>query len=404
MKRKQKRRVRILDILMVVILLTGVGVLAYPFVQDALNDYLAQELITHYQKQANEKNEKEMAKSKVEMEKKNKEIAEEGGLPGMDVFTDAVSEEATADLPDNAMYEEHTIAVLSIPKISVNVPIFDETTEIFLQKGVSLLEGSSYPTGGDSTHAVISGHRGLPEAKLFTDLPELVIGDQFFIQINGETLAYEVDKIQTIEPTNIEPLRVQAGKDLVTLMTCTPYMVNTHRLLVTGHRIPYTEKAAAKQIAKVTNTKRDKLIAWIAGTVAAALIVLAALLHFFKMAAIGRKRFAVKFYLVDSEDEPLIGETFALKTKNGKRAVTRDKAPIILMSDDEGLVTFPDLKGGKYRLVGSLASLKLKVKNRKATQFNLKLLKKGPELESKEKIYYLKMTSSIGGHKNENQK
>lgn len=89
---------------------------------------------------------------------------------------------------------EHMLGVIEIPKINVSLPIFDQTTEIFLQKGTSLLEESSYPTGGKNTHAVLSGHRGLPEAKLFTDLPKLKKGDQFFIQINGKTLAYQVEK------------------------------------------------------------------------------------------------------------------------------------------------------------------------------------------------------------------
>ncbi|MDT0901799.1 class C sortase, partial [Staphylococcus pseudintermedius] len=122
--------------------------------------------------------------------------------------------------------------------------MFDTTNDLFLAKGTSLLEGTSYPTGGKSTHAVISGHRGLPSAKLFTDLPDLKKGDVFFIEINKRTLAYEIDQLKVVEPTETEDLLIEKDKDLVTLLTCTPYMINSHRLLVRGHRIPYTPKMA----------------------------------------------------------------------------------------------------------------------------------------------------------------
>lgn len=103
---------------------------------------------------------------------------------------------------DKTYFEKHTIGVLTIPEINVHLPIFDETNTVLLEKGASLLEGTSYPTGGESTHAVISSHRGLPQAKLFTDLPKLTLGDSFYIEINGQTLAYQVDQIKTVEPTD----------------------------------------------------------------------------------------------------------------------------------------------------------------------------------------------------------
>ncbi|WP_311744730.1 class C sortase, partial [Staphylococcus pseudintermedius] len=137
-----------------------------------------------------------------------------------------------------------TIGIVNIPKIKIKLPIFDTTNDLFLAKGTSLLEGTSYPTGGKSTHAVISGHRGLPSAKLFTDLPDLKKGDVFFIEINKRTLAYEIDQLKVVEPTETEDLLIEKDKDLVTLLTCTPYMINSHRLLVRGHRIPYTPKMA----------------------------------------------------------------------------------------------------------------------------------------------------------------
>ena len=131
---------------------------------------------------------------------------------------------------------------IEIPAINVKLPIYHYTTDEVLKKGVGHLFGSSLPTGGDSTHCVLSAHRGLPNIKLFTDLNLLKKGDTFYIKVFDEILAYEVDSIQVVEPKETESLAVAEGKDYVTLITCTPYAVNTHRLLVRGYRIPYDEE------------------------------------------------------------------------------------------------------------------------------------------------------------------
>lgn len=371
----KKRRFRILDVVMVLILVGGIGIFAYPFVEDSLNDYLAQQLITHYQKKANEKNTAEVNERQKEMEAENKKIAEKHALPGLTAFNNAVDAEALKDLPSNSFYMEHMLGVIDIPKINVSLPIFDQTTDVFLQKGTSLLEGSSYPTGGKSTHAVLSGHRGLPEAKLFTDLPELKVKDQFFIEINDQTLAYEIEKIQVILPTEIEPLQIQEGRDLVTLLTCTPYMVNTHRLLVTGHRIPYSENEAAKSIKAIDKWKKLKFILWLVGSFAALLALIGLIAHYLRLLAIGKRRYPVSFYIFDEEDQPLSGIVFSLKTKNGKRPVFRKKVSIEMISDENGLVVFPDLTGGKYRLQSKGIDLKIRVKKVKASRFYMKLKK-----------------------------
>lgn len=139
---------------------------------------------------------------------------------------------------------------LEIPKIGVKLPILHGTGEDVLAKNVGHLEGSSLPVGGLNTRAVLTAHRGLPTAKLFTRLDEIVEGDQFFINTGSETLAYEVSGIEVIEPEEISVLDPVRGEDLVTLVTCTPYGLNTHRLLVTGHRVPYLPgvEAEIKQV------------------------------------------------------------------------------------------------------------------------------------------------------------
>ncbi|EGP5166816.1 class C sortase [Enterococcus faecium] len=248
MKPKKKK---LLDLLMLFLLLSGIGILAYPFVSDALNNYLDQQIISHYQQQAVKENEAVMAKIQKDMTKKNQQLAKKGGNPGVDPFT----KKKEPVKKDRTYFEKHTIGILTIPKINVNLPIFDQTTMKLLEKGACLLEGTSYPIGGKSTHAVLSSHRGLSQAKLFTNLPQLKIKDHFYIEINGQYLAYQVDQIKTVEPTETEALQIQEDQDLVTLVTCTPYMINSHRLLVRGHRIVVEPEEIKESLEKVKQAK-----------------------------------------------------------------------------------------------------------------------------------------------------
>lgn len=247
---KPKKR-KLLDLLMLFLLLSGIGILAYPFVSDALNNYLDQQIISHYQQQAVKENEEVMAKIQENMTKKNQQLAKEGGNSGADPFT----KKKEPAKKDRTYFEKHTIGILTIPKINVNLPIFDQTTMKLLEKGACLLEGTSYPIGGKSTHAVLSSHRGLSQAKLFTNLPQLKIKDHFYIEINGQYLAYQVDQIKTVEPTETEALQIQEDQDLVTLVTCTPYMINSHRLLVRGHRIVVEPEEIKESLEKVKQAK-----------------------------------------------------------------------------------------------------------------------------------------------------
>ena len=126
---------------------------------------------------------------------------------------------------------------IDIPKIGVTLPIYHGTNEAILQVAIGHLPGSSLPVGGETSHCLVSGHRGLPSARLFTDLDRMEIGDEFYIKVLNETLTYEVDSIHIVEPSDLSLLSLVPGQDLVTLITCTPYGINTHRLLVRGHRI-----------------------------------------------------------------------------------------------------------------------------------------------------------------------
>lgn len=131
------------------------------------------------------------------------------------------------------------IGYIDVPKIGQQIPVYAGTSEDILQHACGHLEGTSLPIGGKDTHAVITAHRGLPQVKLFRDLDKMEVGDLFFFTNVKETLAYKVDQILVVEPWDFEPVLVVESKDLMTLLTCTPYMINSHRLLVRGHRVPY---------------------------------------------------------------------------------------------------------------------------------------------------------------------
>lgn len=264
---KPKKQImrRLLDFMMLTVLICGVAVLSYPFVRNLLNDIINQQIISHYQKEANQKSKDEFQKKLSEMEEKNKQLAYQNISPGFDPF----SEEAKKVDETKIIYEDHVIGVISIPKIKVRLPIFNQTTETFLAKGATYLEGTSFPIGGNSTHSVISGHRGLTEAKLFTDLPKLKKKDRFYIELgDNEVHAYEVDKIKVVKPSDVSSLQIVKGQDYITLVTCTPYMVNSHRLLVRGHRVPYVPEEMAKEVA---NAKTNY---YLLGVICAAVLLL----------------------------------------------------------------------------------------------------------------------------------
>jgi len=151
------------------------------------------------------------------------------------------------------------MAQIEIPIIGVHLPVLHMIDKEVLNRGVGHVPGTSFPVGGMNTHAILTGHSGLPNARMFTDLEELSIGDQFFITVLNETLAYQVDQIMVVFPHEIEFLRVERGADFVTLITCTPYAVNTHRLLVRGARIPY-EVGMADETALMSGTTNWRLV------------------------------------------------------------------------------------------------------------------------------------------------
>ena len=170
------------------------------------------------------------------------------------MLSGAAITEGGASAPPLAYAQRLTVGgvmcYIDIPKISVYLPVQHGTDADTLEKSVGHVVGTSLPVGGESTHAVLSAHSGMASSKLFSDIDQLAVGDMFYIHVLGEVLAYKVDAIHTVLPTDTSLLQIADGKDLVTLVTCTPFGINTHRLLVRGHRIPYTPEQATTAAAE----------------------------------------------------------------------------------------------------------------------------------------------------------
>lgn len=225
------------------IFLTGLSLLLYPFVSNQWNTYRQSRLMTTYDDTVTQLAEAGVFTYDDEWERAL--AYNEALLPYIlpDSFSTAqVPEEGSeAYLSCLNLTGDGMMGYVQIPKINVKIPIYHTTNEDVLEKAAGHLPGSSLPVGGEGTHAVISAHRGLPSAALFTDLDKLKEGDHFLLSVLDDTLCYQVDQITVVEPTDTSTLAAEEGQDLVTLLTCTPYGVNSHRLLVRGHRVPYED-------------------------------------------------------------------------------------------------------------------------------------------------------------------
>lgn len=234
---------KILTILAILVFLAGISLLAYPVVSNLLYEKEQEELMEHYDSIAGEKmTADEQAEELQECRDYNRGLLQ-GGVLLTDPFD--MSQLDPSALPYAGLLnvdEEGGMAYLRIPAIDVELMIYHGTEEEVLQKGVGHLQGSSLPVGGAGTHCVLSAHTGLNDKKLFTDLDQLENGDLFYIHVLGEILAYQVDQIRVVLPEETEDLKINTREDYVTLVTCTPYGINTHRLLVRGTRVPYEEE------------------------------------------------------------------------------------------------------------------------------------------------------------------
>lgn len=219
----------------VVIFILGFLLMMYPMISNYYYRIEANREIQEFQDGANKLDDVEILR-RIELARAYNQTLDPSKLG--DPYTEKEKEGIAAYAKMLEVAEK--IGFVEIPKIDVNLPIYAGTSMEVLDKGCGHLEGTSLPVGGPSTHAVLTAHRGLPKAKMFRDLDKLKEGDVFYVHNIQTVLAYKVDRIMTVEPSNFDPILVEEGKDYTTLLTCTPYMINSHRLLVRGHRIPYT--------------------------------------------------------------------------------------------------------------------------------------------------------------------
>lgn len=229
------------------LVLAGVAVMSYPYVSNWFAERNASRVIQNYGEAVAEYSPEEIAAARQAALEYNESLA---GDPVHDPFVPG----SGYALPKN--YEEvlnldgdGVMGYIEIPKIDVSLPIMHGTSEEVLAKGVGHIEQTALPIGGEGRHSVLTGHRGLPSAELFTRLDELESGDEFYVHVLDEVMAYRVDEVNVVKPDELAELAAEPGRDLVTLVTCTPYAVNTHRLLVRGVRVPYVEGAEEKAAA-----------------------------------------------------------------------------------------------------------------------------------------------------------
>lgn len=281
-------RQTIIKIMVIMLFIAGIGLLSYPVLSNEWNTYVQSKLIGNYQDKLSSMDDNEYELEWNAAEDFNSQILQND--IGTDVF--GMDSEEDEQTPSDKFYNSKYYSVLnvngdgimgylSIPKINLKLPIMHGTFDEFIQTALGHMNGTALPIGGEGTHSVIVGHRGLPQAELFTNIDQLKEGDKFYIHVLDEVHAYQVDKIYPmIEADDIdtltEALAVEDGKDYVTLFTCTPYGVNTHRLLVRGSRVEYLgEDETPKGAQAVVETVYDYyLIVFIAGLILAIIIIL----------------------------------------------------------------------------------------------------------------------------------
>ena len=237
----------------VIIFITGLGIASYPFISNMVAQRHASQVVKDYETNVEEMDEEKIDAMKEAAKKYNEQLSNVVSVD--DENENNEQGESYADLLNIG----ESLGYITIPKIDVNLPIYNGTSQDVLSKGVGHMEQSSYPLGGVSTHCVLTGHRGLPSAVLFTDLDKLEIGDEFYLHVLDEILAYKVDQIKVVEPNESGDLEIIDGKDYCTLVTCTPYAINSHRLLVRGERTEYKgeqDKQTKNQMQTGALTKR----------------------------------------------------------------------------------------------------------------------------------------------------
>lgn len=254
------------------IILAGIIIVSYPAISQMYYNYVNQQTINDFDSGRKQLTSEEIDK-RIQLAQAYNASLQNFAIT--DPYTEEQLEQGRTEYARMLTVREK-IASIHIPDIEINLPIYAGSGEDVLQKGVGHLEGTSLPIGGVNSHAVLTAHTGLPNSRLFTDLDKLKVGDKFYITNIKETLAYQIDSITIIEPTDFSSLVIFPDQDYVTLLTCTPYMINSHRLLVRGQRIPYTPEDS--ELIKTQSTNYQIPVLYL---VVASLVVIIVVLAFF---------------------------------------------------------------------------------------------------------------------------
>ena len=256
-------KIRAIEIILVII---GISTIGYPIISNYINSYNETTVISEYQENINNLTDEQREEELKKAQEYNEEINKEGIV---DISLDNSSKDKTDTSYVsylNVLNIGNAIGYISIPKLNVYLPIYHGISENVLQTGVGHLQGTSLPIGGKGTHAVLAGHTGLASNKIFDDINKLEIGDKFYIYVLKRTLEYKIDDIKVVLPDAVDAIERDMDKDYITLVTCTPYMVNSHRLLVRGERVEESEEETSENVddkymehmQNITDLKNDK--------------------------------------------------------------------------------------------------------------------------------------------------
>lgn len=379
----------LLKLSIAVMFITGFLIFMYPFIVDSINNYIDQQRLEEVQDKMEARSEADKKKRLEKLEKENKKL--KTIIPGAGSFEDPFETSLRGTKsPKKEYFEEHMIGAIFIPKIKVSLPVYDETNDFLLDKGATVLQGTSFPVGGKSTHSVLTGHTGLPEKKLFTDLESLQKKDRFFLHIEGKKLAYQVDRIKVVEPDGFDALKIEKNRDIVTLLTCTPYGVNSHRLLVTGHRVAYPVEAAKK--IKETEKYHRRRVYYLAGGCLFFILLFGYFVWRKVILYQSKKRnYNFVFYLYEN-GEPLPGVRALLTQKND---VVRFEGKLVhTVSDRFGKIEFQQIPGGVYR-VETENGLSVKGKIWRLKDQKFKIIKHRSYKNIKQKITHFIIESKV---------
>lgn len=314
-------------------------IFSYPFYSNGINY-----LVDQYRlKEMNQRSENKIEELKAKMDITNQLITENGIHIEHDPFDANQNEIKKINL------KEHLIGTITIPKINMTVPLYDRLTNQILENGAGVLDGTSLPLGRIGSHSVISAHRGLAERELFRDLDQLEYGDVFIIDSLDKALAYEVFDIRTVKPEETNIIKLSNELDIVSLLTCTPYMINSHRLIVTGKRVEVTEMLQ-KEVKRSKVKMMWQQIGILFGIFLVLILLIWLLFDSIRNHLLRKKLYSFTFYIQDKKHRPLRNKEFFIYQKGKKKPLRRDGKVLVIESNEKGKVIIKDIPGSIYSI------------------------------------------------------